>query len=554
MPAPDIVVVLSDQQRPDSCGVYGQRLPVTPNLDAMAADGRGVRQRLHRAAAVRAVTRVAPDGDDADAPRLLAQRARAPARHRHARDAPRARSGTAPATWASGTSPRTAAVCPRAAPRRSSARNRSRRNGEAGTPTAGSRPTRSNTHRGPNGGHVFDADGERVELEGYRVDAITDSGDRRAPRARRPAAPALRVVPRAAPPEQPRARRRAEGMGGTLRAITTFPATSPDARATGVGTTPSISPAAPASTPTSAGCSPRSTTGRGADEHARASTPATTATTSAPATSTSSAPATTRRSASRSWCAARGSTPATRSDALVTLLDVVPTLVTAAGGDDPRRRRDGAAARRSATIRARPGVRADQRVPDRPRAPHGHAHVLRARAGASTGVWGAAAATPIATSRTSSTTTSPIPRSGTTSCGTPRPRTSGPARRPPARRDRARRGVLAADRPSRHRRLTAHGPVRGRPSFTQPTSARQSRVTPLSGSVRPAAGHAHHSPMGGAHEVPNATSCRRRIGPGGRTRLRHHRHRPGQHHPGPEQTSQDPYVVRRSPASSRRRS
>ncbi len=34
-----MLVVLSDQQRPDSCGVFGQRLPVTPRLDALAADG-----------------------------------------------------------------------------------------------------------------------------------------------------------------------------------------------------------------------------------------------------------------------------------------------------------------------------------------------------------------------------------------------------------------------------------------------------------------------------------------------------------------------------------
>ena len=37
---PNILVVLSDQQRPDSCGVFGQGLPVTPTLDALA--GRGV--------------------------------------------------------------------------------------------------------------------------------------------------------------------------------------------------------------------------------------------------------------------------------------------------------------------------------------------------------------------------------------------------------------------------------------------------------------------------------------------------------------------------------
>jgi uncharacterized sulfatase len=39
MDQPNVLVVLSDQQRPDSCGVYGQRLPVTPRLDALAADG-----------------------------------------------------------------------------------------------------------------------------------------------------------------------------------------------------------------------------------------------------------------------------------------------------------------------------------------------------------------------------------------------------------------------------------------------------------------------------------------------------------------------------------
>lgn len=39
MTQPNVVVVLSDQQRPDSCGVFGQRLPVTPRLDALAANG-----------------------------------------------------------------------------------------------------------------------------------------------------------------------------------------------------------------------------------------------------------------------------------------------------------------------------------------------------------------------------------------------------------------------------------------------------------------------------------------------------------------------------------
>jgi arylsulfatase A-like enzyme len=36
---PNILVYFSDQQRWDTCGCYGQRLPVTPNLDRMAAEG-----------------------------------------------------------------------------------------------------------------------------------------------------------------------------------------------------------------------------------------------------------------------------------------------------------------------------------------------------------------------------------------------------------------------------------------------------------------------------------------------------------------------------------
>ena len=36
---PNILFVFSDQQRPETMGCYGQRLPVTPNLDALASEG-----------------------------------------------------------------------------------------------------------------------------------------------------------------------------------------------------------------------------------------------------------------------------------------------------------------------------------------------------------------------------------------------------------------------------------------------------------------------------------------------------------------------------------
>ena len=39
MPPPNLLFILSDQQRWDSVGAYGQRLPLTPNLDRLAAEG-----------------------------------------------------------------------------------------------------------------------------------------------------------------------------------------------------------------------------------------------------------------------------------------------------------------------------------------------------------------------------------------------------------------------------------------------------------------------------------------------------------------------------------
>ena len=39
MDRPNILFFFTDQQRFDTCGCYGQRLPVTPNLDRLAKRG-----------------------------------------------------------------------------------------------------------------------------------------------------------------------------------------------------------------------------------------------------------------------------------------------------------------------------------------------------------------------------------------------------------------------------------------------------------------------------------------------------------------------------------
>ena len=39
MDKPNIIFIFTDQQRFDTCGCYGQKLDITPNLDKMAKEG-----------------------------------------------------------------------------------------------------------------------------------------------------------------------------------------------------------------------------------------------------------------------------------------------------------------------------------------------------------------------------------------------------------------------------------------------------------------------------------------------------------------------------------
>lgn len=47
MKQPNVLVVLSDQQRPDSCGVFGQRLPVTACCASIDANLGRLVDHLH---------------------------------------------------------------------------------------------------------------------------------------------------------------------------------------------------------------------------------------------------------------------------------------------------------------------------------------------------------------------------------------------------------------------------------------------------------------------------------------------------------------------------
>lgn len=171
---PDIVVVLSDQQRPDSCGVFGQELPVTPVLDGLASDGvafdesftvqplcgpaRSVLQSglMPTATGCWRNGRSLPRGIDTLASRLgtLGYWTGYVGKWHLASDG-----GYLPKPGDGAGRFGTRAIPPE------------RRGGYRDAWVASDALEMTS---GPYEGHLFDGDGDRVELQGYRVDALTD--------------------------------------------------------------------------------------------------------------------------------------------------------------------------------------------------------------------------------------------------------------------------------------------------------------------------------------------------------------------------------------------
>lgn len=171
---PNVVVVMSDQQRPDSCGVFGQRLAVTPNLDALAARGVAFEEAFTvqpvcgpaRAALQtgRYPTAIGcwrnglalPGGVPTLADRLgaLGYRTGYVGKWHLASDrGPALPAGRRTQHWERGPVPP------------------SRRGGYRDVWVAADALELTS---GPYGGHLFDEQGERVDFDGYRVDAVTD--------------------------------------------------------------------------------------------------------------------------------------------------------------------------------------------------------------------------------------------------------------------------------------------------------------------------------------------------------------------------------------------
>ncbi|MFM7068640.1 MAG: sulfatase-like hydrolase/transferase [Actinomycetes bacterium] len=171
---PNVLVVLTDQQRPDSCGVFGQRLPVTPVLDRLAQRGVAFTNAFTVQPVCGPSRAVLQTGRYATSVGCwrngLALPAGVPTLAGRLRDLGYQTGYVGKWHLASDRGPNLPSD-------RSIARFErrpvppDRRGGYRDVWVAADALEHTS---GPYGGHLFDESGERVDLTGYRVDAVTD--------------------------------------------------------------------------------------------------------------------------------------------------------------------------------------------------------------------------------------------------------------------------------------------------------------------------------------------------------------------------------------------
>ena len=242
MSSPNVVFFFSDQQRWDTCGCYGQELPVTPNLDRMAAEGVRFEYAFTCQPVCGPARACLQTGKYATETRLLAQQHRPAAGRAHHRPLVHRVRATRPATSASGTWP------PAPGPSATSATEPvppERRGGYRDFWLASD--VLEFTSHGYDG-HMFDGDGTRYEFPAgrYRVDALTDCRAGVPAEPRRRDRPFFLFVSYIEPHHQNDHNHYEgpDGLAGAVRATTRCPATWSAPTATGARTTRTTSAAA----------------------------------------------------------------------------------------------------------------------------------------------------------------------------------------------------------------------------------------------------------------------------------------------------------------------
>lgn len=86
---PNILFFFTDQERADACGCYGQELPITPNLDALAEEGTRFEWAFTPQPVCGPCRRAVPDRQIPHGNRMLQKRRHAAAQCQNPRELPR---------------------------------------------------------------------------------------------------------------------------------------------------------------------------------------------------------------------------------------------------------------------------------------------------------------------------------------------------------------------------------------------------------------------------------------------------------------------------------